>query len=195
MLSGRLSKTDPTISMLQQKSRHSRLRKRFPVVYHPILVTLFEFHLNYCCLPFSWKQSGHSPLTSKRHFHPANCCSLDIFLSKSWRWLRKIASRLALNKPRLLYSHLNHLSPNCDAQFELREVGHVYVPKWTENQPCDWLIRWAVEQVYLIQWPLKHTFLHKWWIPSFQLFLEKHCNKWSDVSAEKCWSLIILSQC
>lgn len=85
MFSGRLSKIDPTISMLQQKSRHSRLRKRFPVVYHPILVTLFEFHLNYCCLPFSWKQSGHSPLTSKRHFHPANCCSLDIFLSKSWR--------------------------------------------------------------------------------------------------------------
>lgn len=44
--------------------------------------------------------------------------------------------------------------PLSDASFELKQV-HSYKPKCTESQPCDWLIRDEVEQVYLTKWSIR----------------------------------------
>ncbi len=46
-------------------------------ILHTLVVT--SGYLSYCCLSIISNQSAHSPLTSTRHFHPHNCCSLDIF--------------------------------------------------------------------------------------------------------------------
>ncbi len=46
-------------------------------ILHTLVVT--SGFLSYCCLSIISNQSAHFPLTSKRHFRPHNCRSLDIF--------------------------------------------------------------------------------------------------------------------